>query len=185
MTRHRIITIQELRSSEIRSRGPRTAAGKARSSRNAHRHGLSISIWRDQKLAGDAEALAHEIAGSNQNDDLLAWGRRIAEAQIDLVRIRDTRKEILQPTLDRSTHWLRKPSKRLPSRRVLETCVGPPSREKLALVINDLSDDLESLDRYERRALSRRNSAIHAFCAARWRQLAQGGAPVRDEATKN
>jgi hypothetical protein len=37
---------------------------------------------------------------------------------------------------------------------------GPPTPEKLAFVIADLSDDLGIMDRYERRALSPRKWAI-------------------------
>jgi hypothetical protein len=36
------------------STGPRTEAGKARSSRNAFRHGLNVSIWNDAALAPQA-----------------------------------------------------------------------------------------------------------------------------------
>jgi hypothetical protein len=79
------------------STGPRSAAGKARSAGNARRHGLAISIWSVSKLAADAEALAHAIAGDCASPELLALARPIAEAQIDLDRARRARRERIAP----------------------------------------------------------------------------------------
>ena len=90
-----------------------------------------------------------------------------------VMRVRRPRRELIRPGFDDSPHWLRKARKKLASRRIMETCLGRPTPEKLALVVDDLSKDLEILNRYERRAL-RRNSAIHAFCMARWRRLCLG-----------
>ena len=43
----------------------------------------------------------------------------------------------------------------------------PEGAKKLALVISKFAQVLTTLDRYERRALSRRDRAIHAFDKAR------------------
>ena len=47
------------------STGPRTAAGKTRSARNARRHGLSVPVLRDPALVPEIESLARRIAGEN------------------------------------------------------------------------------------------------------------------------
>jgi hypothetical protein len=44
------------------SRGPKTLAGKARSSRNAVKHGLSISITSDRASGREIEVLARKLA---------------------------------------------------------------------------------------------------------------------------
>ena len=77
------------------STGPRTAAGKARATRNAQKHGLSVPIMADPSLAAEVKVLAQEIAGEGANDQLQQIAARIAEAQIDLVRIRRARHELL------------------------------------------------------------------------------------------
>jgi hypothetical protein len=45
-------------------RGPKTSAGKARSSRNALKHGLSIPVNRDKTLRSQIEVLARILAQS-------------------------------------------------------------------------------------------------------------------------
>ena len=45
--------------------------------------------------------------------------------------------------------------------------IRPQGAEKLALILSDASAELARMDRYERRALSRRKFAIRDFDAAR------------------
>ena len=70
------------------SSGPKTAAGKAQSAQNAFRHGFNVPIWLDPDLASDVEALAQRIAGKGADANVLESARRVAEAQIDLRRVR-------------------------------------------------------------------------------------------------
>ena len=77
------------------STGPKTKAGKARSATNALRHGLAISVWSEPALAPQAEAIALRIAGPNAEAKALGWARRIAEAQVDLNRVRSLRRQAI------------------------------------------------------------------------------------------
>jgi hypothetical protein len=70
-------------------------AGKARSSKNALRHGLNISIW-DAALTGRAEELALRIAGPKADAETLVRARAVAEAQFVLDRVRARRMRLLQ-----------------------------------------------------------------------------------------
>jgi hypothetical protein len=82
------------------STGPRTAAGKKRATRNALRHGLSLSVLGNPILSAEAANLAREIAGEGATPDVVELARRVAEAQIDLIRIREARHDLLSRDLN-------------------------------------------------------------------------------------
>jgi hypothetical protein len=75
------------------STGPRTSAGKARAAQNARRHGLSLPARYDPSRFGEIEALARAIAGAGADAERLELARRIAEAQIDIIRARSARRD--------------------------------------------------------------------------------------------
>jgi hypothetical protein len=70
------------------STGPKTAKSRARSARNALRYGLSLPVHSDLSLSEEVEVLAREIAGPDAAAEIQELARRVAEAQIDLRRIR-------------------------------------------------------------------------------------------------
>jgi hypothetical protein len=123
------------------STGPRTASGKARSSRNALRHGLAAArLPTSEPVDGDIERLAAAIAGPNPDSCRLHFARIAAEAELDVRRVRSVRLSLLA------------------------------ARTPVASAASDAEDEahpsaatlpkLPCLDRYEQRASSRRNRAL-------------------------
>jgi len=166
------------------STGPKTARGRSRSARNALRHALSLSVYSDPGLSEDSGAFAREIVGADANSEIQEIARRIAEAQIDLHRARRARHQLLSEALGdpnyESAIMQRKklaavircarsfgPLTPVPDDVVAFLNSKPEEPHKFAAILADKTHQLRALDRYERRALSRRNRAIQALDTAR------------------
>jgi hypothetical protein len=85
------------RANSQRSTGPKTAAGRAAAAGNARRHGLRIPVLSDPVLSAEVEAMATKIADATP--ELLPLARPIAEAQVDIFRIRRARVAMLSREL--------------------------------------------------------------------------------------
>jgi hypothetical protein len=170
------------------STGPKTARGRSHAARNALRHALSLPVYSDPILSEEVEVLARKIIGTDSNPEMQELARRIAEAQIDLRRVRHARHQILSQALSDPDYesetmlgkksalvirCLRRfdPSALMPDNMMEFLSSKPQGPYKFATILADKTRQLLALDRYERRALSRRKFAIRGFDAAGRRKL--------------
>ncbi len=163
--------------------GPRTAAGKARSRQNAYRHGLAVPVCSDPLIAAKVDEVARQIAGSGASEAVLQIARRAAEAHLDVIRCRQARcraaesaaiekDDLLLDAMSDQTlrefllrSWWDHQDKDLPEdtyefseaqEDVIERHRERIRKRRERSELNNLL----AIDRYERRALSRRNRAI-------------------------
>ena len=73
------------------STGPKTARSRARSAKNAFRHGLNIPVESRRALSEQVKALTRQIVGADTSVHIQILAHRIAEAQVDLLRVRSAR----------------------------------------------------------------------------------------------
>ena len=159
------------------STGPKTAQGRARAARNALRHALSVPVCSNPVLSEEVKTLAREIAGPNANPDTQELARQVAEAQIDLRRVRYARHQLLSHALSKE-HYDSHANLRMQIKVLGRILLGkaqmspedfakflapPKGLEKLATILSEKAKQLLAMDRYERRALSRRKVATQAF----------------------
>lgn len=198
---------QANRQNAARSTGPKSVAGKQASARNALRHGLAVPIKYDVAVAPEVERLARVIAGEGSDDTKLEAARRIAEAQFDLMRVRQFRLRLVEKGKPRTVSYSpdeltmtikelerkyrlddRRYFERLEASRtdeaervalqkdgkaawdgtvkglagiLLQKAAAPPP--KFDERMSELVPELARIDRYERRALSRRKRAIREY----------------------
>jgi hypothetical protein len=166
-----------------KSTGPRSSAGKKRTSRNAYRHGLSLSSIEDPAIAKRLDRLARDIAGSRTEKIVLERARAAAQAALDVARVRRAKVAVINsvhalgalgPAYDmgsliKAYLYLelasegKTPRGRPPSiPEPVDPLATMPSQEpeRTAEAIRRALPELRKLDRYERRAIARRDQAI-------------------------
>jgi len=77
------------------STGPRTVAGRMKSSLNAFRHGLSTGLRLDPVVSEKIDAMACSLLGDGADEEQRLAATEMAKAQFELLRIRAARAKIL------------------------------------------------------------------------------------------
>jgi hypothetical protein len=116
-----------------KSTGPISASGKRRSRENALRHGLAIDVDRDPSLRADVDRMAHILSRAREEPSITLTAYNAAVAEIDLLRISKIRASIFDAFY---------------------------KSERSQQDLTRLNQELGKLDRYERRAFSRRRRAL-------------------------
>jgi hypothetical protein len=142
-------------------------------------------------VLAELETLAQQITGPDTTPDELELARRVAEAQIDIGRVRRARLNLLSRYIDNPDYipvghyaeWNKAlnllvrlcrhsgPRTPVPPESAMYVngvmTYKPEGFEKLNLIVSDLSKRLIAMDRYEKRAMSRRKFAIRELDARR------------------
>jgi hypothetical protein len=161
-----------------KSTGPRSGAGRKRASRNAYRHGLTSSITSTAAYAKQLAKLVREIAGDTEDAIVLERARTIAQAELDLARVRRAKVALIErasafgeldPPQLTVTQMIRLPNafdrRRLIVSKPIDSSAMMPSQEpdRSAEGIRRVLPELRKLDRYERRAAAQRDRAVRGF----------------------
>ena len=135
-----------------KSTGPRSRAGKQRARGNAYQHGLTTGLIPSAALARKIEKLARKFAGNTKDEIILEHARSAAYAEYDLARVRRVRVALIE-------------------RCSVEASATIPTDkfERTAGAIRHVLPELVKLDRYESRAVARRDRAIRQIVKERSR----------------
>jgi hypothetical protein len=168
------------------STGPRSGAGKARASHNAYRHGLSAKIAPGADRAKRIEQLARQFAGGAADGLALELARAAAHAAFDVADARQAKLALLErlqadgnrdspvsaltalhadgrPEAFEAARIFAKPDGFFAEPRKAAT-TKPSARPKRSdQAVGQGLSELRKLDRYERRAIVRRQRSLRAL----------------------
>jgi hypothetical protein len=149
-----------------------------RSSRNAYRYGLTLSITSSAAYAKQLDRLVREIGGNTEDPILLERARAIAQAELELARVRRVKVALIErasvfgeldPPQLTVTQMIRVLNAFDGGRRIvpkpIDASATMPSQEpdRSAEAVRRVLPELRKLDRYERRAAVRRDRAVLDF----------------------
>ena len=163
-----------------KSTGPCSGAGRKRASRNAYRHGLTLSINSTAAFAKQLDTLVRKIAGDSEDAIVLERARAIAQAELDLARVRRAKLALIErasafgeldPPQLTVAQLIRIANafdrgKLTIVPKPIDALATMPSQEpdRSAEAIRRVLPELRKLERYERRAAARRDRAISNRC---------------------
>jgi hypothetical protein len=170
-----------------KSTGPRSSAAKKRTSRNAYRHGLTLSLTSNVAFAKRIDALARKIVGNSKSEIIVEYARAAAQAELDLARIRQVKVALIQRvsalgaldpsqvsgSLAKEIRYFkavlagRAPPEMPGWMAPLATMPIEDPEERTAEAVRRALPELAKLDRYESRAAARRDRAIRAIVEKR------------------
>jgi hypothetical protein len=79
------------RANAQKSTGPKTAAGRSKSSRNAFRHGLTAAMALDMTVSAKVDTIARMLTC---DDEKMPAATEVAQAQLEVLRIRAVRADM-------------------------------------------------------------------------------------------
>jgi hypothetical protein len=126
-----------------KSRGPSTAAGKAKVSRNARRHGLAAKCHLNSDVSGQIELITNAICSDHADPSLREEARTIAQSVVTLHRVQVQNLATFERIRD----------------------VGPDATDCMREALAELS----RFARYERRAWSSQKKAMRNFMNIKFR----------------
>ena len=147
-----------------KSKGPRTAAGKARASRNSRKHALSTISHKNPLFAQQIEAIAHEICPATTNSGLWQQALIVGECTTILICVQAERIALTERLLGGSCARIADAEGAGRAELGASDCKPAPARHELE-AMGLAARELDRLERYERRALSRRKRAVETFMA--------------------
>jgi hypothetical protein len=187
------------RNNARKSTGPRSSAGQKRTSHNAHSHGLTLSIS-SAAIAKHLEKRTRKIAGGSKDEIVLEHARAAAQAELDLARVRQVKLALIERvsalgaldapqlfgSLAEEMRYLKsilsgRAPPALPERVDPSATMPTQEPERTVEAVRTALPELVKLERYESRAVSRRDRAIREIVR---RRSIRDGRSGNDEATR-
>jgi hypothetical protein len=171
------------RANARKSAGPRSASGKTRASRNALKHGLTTPMS-GAAFAREVEALARQMTSPDDGFAMVP-ARAAAEAQLELARVQRVKIAVIERLAAFGRLERRKLFRTIQDEMVWTalSCLGVRLANKPNCAVDPLPampteepartmeavrralPDLIRLDRYESRAIARRDRAVRRLLA--------------------
>jgi hypothetical protein len=168
--------IEANRANARKSTGPKTRAGRQRTRTNAYRHGLAAVF--NRKALAEIEELACQLAGEIADPIMLQHARQAAHDEFILARIKLLRiawvqrtyatgaVEVPPPRDGEVMAWLNawmtavSAGESPPLMPFPSETMPPPGPDRVTEAIRRALPELAKLERYEARAVARRNRAF-------------------------
>jgi hypothetical protein len=117
------------------------------SRKNALKHELNVRVWSYPELQDRADAIVARLLPEWEDPGLLKLAWAVAEAHVDVERVQAVRARFVAQIADESLSALR----------------NEEDKRAIGQAVPQLLRELEKLDRYARRTLSKRKFAIREF----------------------